>query len=97
MEGAQRTARPVPAAHAAGALAPWGRFTELNATGDLPTFYEIVNTLLAALSQILSWHAAGRSSNGCIGGASNLLQVVRRGAHGITNPENFAARGLLVA
>ena len=38
----------------------------------------------------------GRPSNGRIEGTNNLLQVLRRVAHGFTNPDNFAARGLLV-
>ena len=28
--------------------------------------------------------------------ANNLLQVLRRTAHGFTNPANFEARGLLI-
>ena len=46
--------------------------------------------------EILAWHSAGRPSNGRIEGTNNLLQVLRRVAHGFTNPTNFAARGLLV-
>ena len=72
------------------------RFTDLYQTGDLPEFYKIVNTLIAHMSQILAWHAAGRPSNGRIEGTNNLLQVLRRTAHGFTNPDNFAARALLV-
>ena len=79
----------------AGALAALDRFTDLYQTGDLPEFHKIVNTLLAHMPQILAWHAAGRPSNGRIEG-TNLLQVLRRTAHGFTNPHNFAARGLLV-
>ncbi|MCP4380876.1 MAG: transposase, partial [Hyphomicrobiales bacterium] len=37
-----------------------------------------------------------RPSNGRIEGTNNLLQVLRRVAHGFTNPDNFAARGLLL-
>ena len=80
----------------AGALAALDRFTDLYQTGDLPEFHKIVNTLLAHMPQILAWHAAGRPSNGRIEGTNNLLQVLRRTAHGFTNPDNFAARGLLV-
>ena len=47
------------------------------------------------MPQILAWHAAGRPSNGRIEG-TNLLEVLRRTAHGFTNPDNFAARALLV-
>ena len=28
--------------------------------------------------------------------ANNLLQVLRRTAHGFTNPRNFEARGILI-
>ena len=80
----------------AGALAALDRFTDLYQTGDLPEYHKIVNTLLAHMPQILAWHAAGRPSNGRIEGANNLLQVLRRTAHGFTNPHNFAARALLV-
>ena len=48
------------------------------------------------MPQILAWHAAGRPSNGRIDGTNNLLQVLRHTAHGFTNPDNFAARGLLI-
>ena len=80
----------------AGALAALDRFCDLYATGDLPEFGRIVNTLIAHMPQILASHAAGRPSNGRIEGTNNLLQVLRRTAHGFTNPTNFAARGLLV-
>ena len=39
---------------------------------------------------------SGRASNGRIEGTNNLLQVLRRSAHGFTNPTNFEARGILV-
>ena len=80
----------------AGALAALDRFCDLYQTGDLPEFYKIVNTLIAHMPQILAWHAAGRPSNGRIEGTNNLLHVLRRTAYGFTNPEHFAARGLLV-
>ena len=80
----------------AGALEALDRFTGLYAAGDLPEFHGVVDTLLAHMPQILAYHAAGRPSNGRIEGTNNLLQVLRRSAHGFTNPENFAARGLLV-
>ena len=37
----------------AGALADLDRFIDLYNTGDLPEFYKIVNTLLAAMSRML--------------------------------------------
>ena len=53
-------------------------------------------TIIAWGDEILAWHENGRPSNGRIEGTNNLLQVLRRVAHGFTNPNNFAARGLLV-
>lgn len=79
-----------------GALAALDRFTDLYATGELPEFHSIVNTVIAWGDQILAWHDTGRPSNGRIEGTNNLLQVLRRVAHGFTNADNFAARGLLL-
>jgi len=80
----------------AGALDALDRFTDLYATGQLVEFHDVVNTVLAWGDEILAWHDTGRPSNGRIEGTNNLLQVLRRVAHGFTNPDNFAARGLLV-
>ncbi len=79
-----------------GALQALDRFTDLYATGDLPEFHSIVDTIIAWSDQILAWHDTGRPSNGRIEGTNNLLQVLRRVAHGFTNTDNFAARGLLL-
>ena len=79
-----------------GALEALNRFTDLYITGQLPEFHHVVDTIIAWSDQILDWHSAGRPSNGRIEGTNNLLQVLRRVAHGFTNPDNFAARGLLV-
>jgi transposase len=79
-----------------GALAALDRFTDLYATGELPEFHSIVDTVIAWGDQILAWHDTGRPSNGRIEGTNNLLQVLRRVAHGFTNTDNFAARGLLL-
>jgi transposase len=79
-----------------GALEALDRFTDLYATGELPEFHHVVDTIIAWGDEILDWHSAGRPSNGRIEGTNNLLQVLRRVAHGFTNPHNFAARGLLV-
>ena len=48
--------------------------------------------------QISNWHAARVTNAPTDGGhpANNLLQVLRRSAHGFTNPRNFEARGILV-
>ena len=80
----------------AGALQALDRFTDLYATGDLPEFHQIVDTIIVWGDQILDWHDTGRPSNGRIEGTNNLLQVLRRVAHGFTNADNFAARGLLL-
>jgi transposase len=80
----------------AGALEALDRFTDLYATGELGEFHSIVDTIIAWSDEILAWHDTGRPSNGRIEGTNNLLQVLRRVAHGFTNPDNFAARGLLL-
>jgi transposase len=80
----------------AGALAALDRFTDLYATGELAEFHDIVNTILGWADEILDYHDCGRPSNGRIEGTNNLLQVLRRVAHGSTNVDNYAARGLLV-
>jgi len=79
-----------------GALDALGRFCDLYETGELPEFHDIVDTIIAWSDEILAFHHSGRPSNGRIEGTNNLLQVLRRTAHGFTNPTNFEARGLLV-
>ena len=61
----------------------------------LPEFHDIVDTTIAWSDEILAWHHTGQASNGRIEGTNNLLQVLRRTAHGFTNPTNFEARGIL--
>ena len=78
-----------------GALAALDRFADIYGTGDIPEFSDTVDTFLAWHAQILDWHRTGRPSNGRIEGVNNLLQVLRRKAHGFTNYTNFEARGLL--
>ena len=78
-----------------GALAALGRFCDLYETGELPEYHDTVDTFIARSDEILNWHCAGRPSNGRIEGINNLLQVLRRTAHGFTNPRNFEARGIL--
>ena len=79
-----------------GALEALDRFADIYGTGDIPEFSDVVDTFLAWHPQILDWHQAGRPSNGRIEGTNNLLQVLRRKAHGFTNYTNFEARGLLL-
>ena len=78
-----------------GALAALDRFADIYGTGQIPEFSDVVDTFLAWHEQILGWHQAGRPSNGRIEGTNNLLQVLRRKAHGFTNYANFEARGIL--
>ena len=73
-----------------------GRFCDLYETGELPEYHDIVDTILAWSDEILAWHHSDRASNGRTEGTNNLLQVLRRVAHGFTNPTNFEARGILV-
>ncbi len=79
-----------------GTLQALSRFCDLYETGELPEFHHIVDTIIASSDEILAWHHTNRASNGRIEGTNNLLQVLRRTAHGFTNPTNFAARGLLI-
>ena len=79
-----------------GALDALDRFCDLYETGELPEYHDIVDTFIAWSTEILAWHHSGRASNGRIEGTNNLLQVLRRTAHGFTNTADFEARGLLV-
>ena len=79
-----------------GALEALDRFADIYGTGQIPEFSSTVDTFLAWHKQILDWHQTGRPSNGRIEGTNNLLQVLRRRAHGFTSHTNFEARGILV-
>ncbi|WP_420621197.1 ISL3 family transposase [Candidatus Poriferisodalis sp.] len=79
-----------------GALEALDRFADIYSTGLIPEFSDTVDTFLAWHAQILGWHRAGRPSNGRIDRTNNLLQVLRRTAHGFTNYANFEARGILL-
>jgi len=81
----------------AGALEALDRFTDLYATGELPEFHHVVDTIIAWGDEILAYHdpTTGRASNGRLEGTNNKLQVLRRVAFGFTNPINFEARGIL--
>ena len=73
-----------------------GRFADLYATGQIPEYRDIVDTIIAWGEEILAYHTSRRASNGPIEGINNLLQILRRVAHGFTNPNNYAARAILV-
>ena len=79
-----------------GANQALGRFADLYASGQIPEYREIVNTIIAWGEEILAYHSSRRATNGPLEGTNNLLQVLRRVAHGFTNYDNYAARGLLV-
>ena len=79
-----------------GANEALGRFADLYDSGQIPEYREIVDTIIAWGAQILAYHTSRRASNGPIEGINNLLQVLRRVAHGFTNYDNYAARGILV-
>ena len=73
-----------------------GRFADPYDTGQIPEYREIVNTIIAWGQEILAYHSTSRASNGPLEGINNLLQVLRRVAHGFTNYDNYAARGILI-
>ncbi len=77
------------------ALETLGRFRDPYETAELPELHDIVDTSIARSDEILAQHHTDRASNGRIEGTNNPLQVLRRTAHGFTNPTNFEARGLL--
>ena len=79
-----------------GANEALGRFADLCDSGQIPEHREIVDTIIAWGEEILAYHTRRRASNGPIEGINNLLQVLRRVAHGFTNYDNYTARGLLV-
>ncbi len=72
------------------------RFCDLYQTGQLPEYHKIVDTIIKWYHEILNWHHTSRPSNGRIEGTNNLLQVLRRTAHGFTNPTNYQTRALLI-
>ena len=78
------------------ANAALGRFADLYATGQIPEYRDIVDTIIAWGEEILAYHPSRRATNGPLEGTNNLLQILRRVAHGFTNYDNYAARGLLV-
>ena len=67
-----------------------------NATGQIPEYREVVDTIIAWGEEILAYHTTRGATNGPIEGINNLLQVLRRVAHGFTNYDNYAAQGILV-
>ena len=78
-----------------GALDALQRFSDLYETGQIPEYHNTVDTILNWSHEILNWHHS-RRSNGPLEGTNNLIQTLRRTAHGFTNPQNYTARGLLL-
>ena len=78
-----------------GALQALKRFADLYDSGQIPEYHNTVDTILSWADEILNWHHS-RRSNGPLEGINNLLQTLRRTAHGFTNPQNYATRGLLL-
>ena len=55
-----------------------GRFADLYATGQIPEYRQIVDTIVAWGEGILAYHTTERVSNGPLKGINNLLQVLRQ-------------------
>ncbi len=72
------------------------RFADLYDSGQIPEYHGVVDKIIAWDQEILAYHPGRRASNGPLEGINNLLQVLRRVAHGFTNYQNHATRGLLV-
>ena len=79
-----------------GANEALARFADLYDTGQIPEYHDVVDKIIAWGQEILAYHPSRRATNGPLEGINNLLQVLRRVAHGFTNYQNYAARGLLV-
>ncbi len=79
-----------------GANQAVGRFADLTPQARHREYSEVVDTIIAWGEEILAYHHSRRATNGPIERINNLLQVLRRVAHGFTNTNNFAARGILV-
>ncbi len=58
-----------------GALAALRRFADAYATGELPEFHNVVDTVIGWGDEILAWHRCGRPSNGRLEGANNLHPI----------------------
>ena len=79
-----------------GANEALARFADLYDSGQIPEYHDVVDKIIAWGDEILAYHPGRRATNGPLEGINNLLQVLRRVAHGFTNYNNYAARGLLV-
>ncbi|MDE0138826.1 MAG: transposase, partial [bacterium] len=60
------------------------RFADLYDTGQIPEYHDVVDKIIAWGQEILAYHPSRRATNGPLEGINNLLQVLRRVAHGFT-------------
>ena len=61
------------------------RFADLYDTGQIPEIHDVVDKIITWGEEILAYHPGRRATNGPLEGINNLLQVLRRVAHGFTN------------
>lgn len=69
------------------------RFADLYDQGDIPEYHDVVDNIIAWGQEILAYHPSRRASNGPLEGSNNLLQVLRRVAHGFTNYQTTQPAG----
>ncbi len=67
-----------------GANEALARFADLYDTGQIPEYHDVVDKIIAWGQEILAYHPSRRATNGPLEGINNLLQVLRRVAHGFT-------------
>ena len=60
-------------------------------------YHDVVDKIIASGEEILAYHPGRRASNGPLEGINNLHPGPTTRAHGFTNYDNYAARGLLVS
>jgi transposase len=73
-----------------------GAFIDTYQDRPLPEFETVIGALLDWKDEIFACHDTGRASNGRLEGTNNKLGVLKRIAYGFVNPDNFAARALLL-
>ena len=74
-----------------GALDALGRFCDLYETGELPEYYDTVDTIIAWSDEILAWHHSDRASNGRIEGT--ILWSVSEGVVDVADGHVAGCRG----
>ena len=73
------------------------RLADLYATGQIPEYHEVVDTIIASKEGILAYQPSRRATNGPLEPIQQPPpRFLRRVAHGLTNYDNYAARGMLV-